>query len=114
MVALEDKLLTRIDGLLAKGQAMLSTHDPRRGVSPGYSTNNTLPADDFAEWKAQTRSFLASLLGTDHLYFQQFETDVPQATVASLTRGMGIIRAVREDVAGSYLGVAPVWWTPSN
>jgi hypothetical protein len=55
----------RAEALIKKGEAVLATHRPN---SPGVIGFPTLDSGAFAEWRAQSVSFLTQILGGDHPY----------------------------------------------
>jgi len=94
------KLKQRAKDLTAKAQAVLATHEPN---PPGVIGFPTLDEGVFAEWKAQTLTFLRNLLGTDHTYVAEFEIRVEEGHCSSVEAGMGILRAVSEDLELGFL-----------
>ncbi len=67
------------------------------------ATNLTLHPGAFAEWQAQTLTFLTNLLGSEHVYVERFTTGVQRSASSHAMTGQGILRAVREDIEAGYL-----------
>jgi len=94
-VTLDERLLARVDDLIAKADAVVETHKkPPSGVI-GFPTLSTA---SFTEWQSQSLSFLVNLLGSDHTYTAEFRDRVEQGHVAHVRAGQGILRGVREDI----------------
>ncbi len=94
------KFQVRIDHLIAKGKRVLATHRP---PSPNVIGFPTLDAGAFAGWRTQCLSLLTNLLGADHPYAVSFEADVKEGYRSSVRIGVGILRAVREDLQDGFL-----------
>ena len=58
----------------------------------------------FAEWRAQSTSFLTGLLGAKHPYVESFNENVEKGYTGSAKAGIGILRAVLEDIESDTLG----------
>lgn len=99
------KHVERADTLIEKGQAVLRTHRPNTSNVIGFPT---LDDEAFAAWRAQTLAFLTSVLGSGHVYATNFEEKVRRGFTSSTEAGIGILRAVREDLAaGDLTGPEP-------
>ena len=85
----------RAKALIKKGEAVLATHRPN---SPGVIGFPTLDSGAFAEWRAQSISFLTQLLDGDHPYVSNFNESVQRGFTGSTKAGIGILRAVLEDL----------------
>ena len=90
----------RIERLLAKGGAVLNTHSPN---PPGVIGFPTLDHGAFAEWRAQSLSLLGNLLGAEHVYVTGFEREVDRGYTSSVKAGIGILKAVCEDLEDGSL-----------
>lgn len=90
----------RIERLLAKGDSVLATHRPNPPNVIGFPT---LDYGAFAEWRTQSLTLLTNLLGPEHVYVASFEADVEQGYTNSVKSGIGILKAVREDLEDGYL-----------
>lgn len=99
-MAVDERLLARLDDLINKADQVLSTHRPSPPNVIGFPT---LASGAFAEWQTQSLAFLVNLLGNDHVYVENFRAKVEKGYTSSVHSGKGILIAVREDVAGGYL-----------
>src|SRR5882672_7721680 len=90
-------LLARVDALIAKGQAVAATETHReRG-------NAYVEWGAHQEWRTQSLSALAAIVGADHAYRVEFARIVTSNSPSTVKGGMGILRALREDIANGYL-----------
>lgn len=96
----EEGMVKRIDDLIEKGSAVIATYRPSPPRTVGFPTLNS---GAFTEWRTQVLSFLANLLGPDHVYTQNFESKVRRRFASNVESGQGILRAVREDIQGGFL-----------
>ena len=90
----------QIERLLAKGSTVLETHSPN---PPGVIGFPTLDHGAFAEWRAQSLSLLTTLLGAEHVYVANFEREVDRGYTNSAKAGIGILKAVCEDLEDGSL-----------
>ena len=90
----------RIKRLLAKGNAVLQTHSPNPPNIIGFPT---LSDGAFAEWRTQSLSLLTNLLGAKHIYVSSFKQKVDKGYVSNVESGIGILRAVCEDLEDGFL-----------
>lgn len=90
----------RIERLLEKGSAVLATHLPNPPNVIGFPT---LDPGAFAEWRTQCLALLTNLLGAGHTYAVNFEGNVDQGFTGSVEAGIGILKAVREDLQDGFL-----------
>jgi hypothetical protein len=98
-MAIDDKLVARVDQLIAKADRVLETEKPN---PPNVSGPRDLDAGAFSEWQTQSLSLLTNLLGTDHVYCNNFVNTVKRGQRWSVETGKGILRAVREDLSLGY------------
>lgn len=87
--------MERLEQLIVKGEAVLRTHKPNPPNVIGFPTLDEGP---FAEWRTQTLAFLTRQLGSGHTYVSNFEHQVKDGFLGSVQEGIGILRAVREDI----------------
>ncbi len=99
----DNNQITKVEQLIQKGRAVLATHRPNPPRMIGFTT---LDSEAFAEWQAQSLSFLKALLGLDHTYVETFAKQVECAYQSSAKSGIGILTAVREDLVAGTLGQA--------
>lgn len=84
----------RLNNLMAKGSIVISSaRDRGDPVHPA----------PFAEWRSQSLSCLTALLGTEHVYTQSFKRQTEVRVKANAEEGLGILRAVHQDLAFGYL-----------
>jgi len=104
-MANENKLVEQIEQLIAKGEAVLATHRPNPPNVIGFPT---LDSGAYAEWDSQSRSYLSRFLGQEHPYVQQFSAKGKPNFTSSTKTGIGILRAVREELIQGVLGQSTV------
>ena len=98
--------ISRVDQLIAKGDATLRTHRPNPPNVIGFPT---LDSGAFSAWQTQSLAFLHSLFGNVHPYVDHFKTKVTKGFRSSTQAGIGILQSVREDLAnGNIPGAAAV------
>ncbi|HEU0144201.1 MAG TPA: hypothetical protein VFQ47_05410 [Nitrososphaera sp.] len=97
---IQQEILDRLDSLIDKGNKVLGTHRPNPPNVIGFPTLN---AEAFSEWQTQSLSYLINILGQEHIYVQKFKDKVQKGYTGSVGAGLGILRAVREDIEGGYL-----------
>ena len=90
----------RIERLLAKGSSVLATHKPNPPNVIGFPT---LDHRAFAEWRTQSLSLLTNLLGPEHVCVASFEQAVKEGFTNSVNSGIGILKALGEDLEDGYL-----------
>ena len=88
----------RIERLLTKGSDVLNTHSLTNVIG-----SPTLDPGAFAEWRTQCLALLTNLLGAGHTYVVNFEAEVARGYIHSVEAGIGILRAVREDLRDGFL-----------
>lgn len=97
----DEQVRRRIDALIEKGAAVLSTERPN---SPGVIGFPTLSNQAYINWRAQALSFLTDFLGPDHTYTSTFKAATDSGGyVSSVHGGVGILKAVLEDVDHGYI-----------
>lgn len=95
-----EKLLARIERLIGMGSIVLDTHSPNpRGVLGGP----TLDPGVFAQWQTQCLALLTNLLGAGHIYVVNFEGNVDKGFTGRVKAGIGILRAVHDDLRDGFL-----------
>jgi hypothetical protein len=92
----KDELLVRVDVLIAKFTSLRVVERSR--------VPDRFDAAPFAEWRTQSLAFLKGLLAPGHAYVEAFEREVkPPGYPTESAAGLGILRAVREDIESGYL-----------
>ena len=95
----------RVEQLIAKGKAVLRTHTPNPPNVIGFPTLDNGP---FTEWRTQTLAFLTDQLGSGHTYVANFKQEVKEPYRSSAEAGIGILRAVCEDMLDIQTEVVPM------
>lgn len=106
MPSVQEKLRSRIVRLIAKGEKVLeSRRHLRRSKKSERITRQELDeeAGRFVEWQSQTVSFLVDVLGRDHVYTRLFANYAAVKLDDDIEEGLGVLRAVREDLEGGDL-----------
>jgi hypothetical protein len=88
--------LEQIDKLIEKGTRVLATHRPN---PPNVIGVPTLDSEAYAEWDAQSLSLLINLFEPDHIYVDNFKSKGKPDFKNSVRTGIGVLRAVREELA---------------
>jgi hypothetical protein len=96
-MAVDETLLVRLDELLEKGNRVLSS-----GEEMMYSDNTFVDKDLFSEWRVGSEAFILRLLGEGHVYYQRF-SEVSEPYGDATLKGLGILRALKEELEGGYL-----------
>jgi hypothetical protein len=98
----KEDIVSRLDALIHKADAVLATHKPNPPDMIGFPTLNF---ELFSEWQTQSLSYLINLLGSGHTYVLKFEQQIQNAAAdeAIVSIGKGILKAAREDVEKGYL-----------
>ena len=100
----EQRVLDRIEELIRKGEGVLQTE--RQPSIPGFNIIGAPSFVDsalFSEWRNQSVAFLITVLGASHTYTVNFDQSCSDSDPLDTERGIGIRRAVREDIQGGYL-----------
>jgi hypothetical protein len=120
---IDKEIITRIDKLINKGENVLALYPSVVGVSAyndrnvlrgglsrcepkqqqSISNAHTLNESSFTEWQSQVLSFLINLLGTEGTYTKKFEELVTGGCRICVDRGLGVLRALKEDISQGYL-----------
>jgi CheY-like chemotaxis protein len=99
-VSADERLLSRLDELIATAGQVLATDKPNPPSMIGFPT---LDEEAFTEWQTQCLVFLTNLFGVDHIYVERFCSTVQGGSRGSVQAGRGILAVVREDVAPGYV-----------
>jgi hypothetical protein len=92
---LED-LIKRADELLQLGKTTLATaSETRMGTYVGLA--------NFCEFRAAVLAFVKQTFGADSPYYEDFDAFVPENAAWNVERGMGILKACREELAGGWV-----------
>jgi len=89
-----EKVLERLDSLIEMGQRVLETPTSDRGwVDTGLAQ----------QWRTSSLTFLSATLSSGHVHYREFEERCKWSQRHEAKRGLAILKAVREDIAGGYL-----------
>jgi len=55
------------------------------------------------QWRTSSLTFLSATLGSEHFHYREFEERCKWSQRHEAKRGLAILKAVREDIAGGYL-----------
>jgi hypothetical protein len=92
----KDSATQRLEQVIFKGQTLLNT--------PGTTGFPKMEVGAVTEWRSQSITCLQSILGPGHPYVHGFEKAIHQVNVVSaVTRGLGVLRAAKEDLAAGHL-----------
>ncbi len=92
---LEDVIL-RIDQIIENVDKVIQT---QKGSMGYIYVDNEL----FQAFRSKSLSFLAIAFGKEHTHYDEFNSNVTQATLSCTTAGRGILSAAREDLTGGWL-----------
>lgn len=86
----------RADELIAQAEAV---HKTARRLENG---STYVDAGQFAGLRAGSLSFLRNTFSSEHPYYAEFDTGVNGTIEHCVLRGIGILKAVREELAGGW------------
>jgi len=98
MKTIQEKLLERINQLLEKAERVKATHKPSPSGIPTF-----LDSGLFFEWKSNVGNLIILIAGKDSVYYQNFIARVKSEFLAHVDVGIGILRALKEDIEQGYL-----------
>ncbi len=109
-----EKTLKRIEDLIRKGEAIKTQRwvekPPPRFPNP--KLHSTAPRGEyrpyiepsaFEEWRTNALSLIESLSETDSVYRTNFEAKVKAPHTSDVDKGIGILRALKNDIEQGYL-----------
>lgn len=100
MKEIKEKLIGRIDQLLQKAEKVKATHKPNPPNVIGFPT---LDEDAFLEWKTNSENLLILIAGEESSYYKNFVNRVKDGHKSHVDFGIGVLRALREDLELGYL-----------
>jgi hypothetical protein len=99
-----EKILERFVKLDNLGeQIRTSAKFPAFTFLPDKQTKMIVDTGGFARWRVACISLIASVVGSNDVYFHEFEAQYKESYINDTERGLGIIRALKEDIEGGYL-----------
>jgi len=96
-----EKLIERANQLLAKGQKVAGTR--RSNSSERVIAPATVDISLFHEWKNNTQSFILLVCEETSPYYKNFSEGVKSAHPVDVDHGIGILKALKEDLELGYL-----------
>ena len=91
-----DDVLKRADHLLELAKAALANMQDK-GFGP------SVRSEDFASLRSAALSFIETTYGRDHTYYREFDTKVEDTADFSTRRALGILNAIRNELAGGWI-----------
>lgn len=110
---IDQRMIDQADALIAKGEAVIRTATPTqtrqrdRGFTSAVTSQSRTEYGRWLEWRSQALSFLRRTLGEKDTYSEQFGERYVDSSVGGTEGGIGILRAVREDMANGNLARLP-------
>lgn len=86
----------KLEKLIEKGKAVLSTHRPNPPNVIGFPT---LDVSAFTAWKTQTLAFLESCFSSSSPYYLEFTNNVKKPFQGAVRTGLGVLDAIRDEIA---------------
>jgi len=95
-----DRILGRLDSLISMGGAVLATRCNKRVREMIYLDH----VEDglFQQWRTSSLAFL-NALHSEYVYHREFEGNCQQSIYDDAERGLAILQAAKDDIAGGYL-----------
>lgn len=100
MKEIKEKLLGRIEQLLEKAEKVKATDKPNPPHIMGFPTLNE---DAFLEWKTNSEQLIVLATGKNSVYHINFIQDVKRGYKKEVDCGVGVLRALKEDLDLGYL-----------
>jgi hypothetical protein len=99
---MSEDTLNRVEALIVKAQKVLATYHPN---PPNFIGFPNLDTGVFNEWRSQTLSLLMQVAGSGHVYTESFRKETAQGEyTGSVNAGLGILKALREDIRAGAFG----------
>jgi hypothetical protein len=93
-------LVRRADEILSMGSSVIST---RYSDGPGGYAVSYVASAPMAGFRAAVLSFLQGVVGRDHPHYQEFEKETRDSFLGNAERGIAILQAVRDELAGGWV-----------
>lgn len=97
----KQKLIERVDQLIEKAQTVATTR--RNNSSMHVVAPDTVEATIFHEWKNNSQNFIFLICGENNPYYRNFIDGVKSAFPGDVNHGLGILKALKEDLELGYL-----------
>ncbi|MEA5452083.1 hypothetical protein VB780_26145 [Leptolyngbya sp. CCNP1308] len=102
--------LEKVQRLIQKGEEVIQTHRPNPPNVIGFPT---LDSGAFSSWRSQTLQFLESRLPPGSPYIESFRSATGHKEyIGSAKSGLGVLRAVQEDLESGDIGSAEAEYNP--
>ena len=96
-----EKLIERISQLITKGQTVASSRYNRS--SENVYAPDMVNSESFHEWKNNAQNFILLVCGENSPYYKNFNEEVKTAFSSDVDHGIGILKALKEDLELGYL-----------
>jgi len=93
-----DGIVERLDSLISMGERVLATRHVSSGVAGTFVDSSLVQ-----QWRTSSLAFLNATLGSNSVHYRDFEERCKWSQLNEAERGLAILRAAREDIAGGYL-----------
>lgn len=93
-----DDLVRRAEELIQIGTQVLGTK--KHDYTLGYPIVDT---SSFEGFRAGTLSFLKLCFGSDHPYFEKFNSEVTTIVSSDVESGLGILKAAKNELEGGWI-----------
>jgi len=103
---LDEKIISRLDELVEKGEAVLKTYRSGSGSSGGitWSGRSTVNSQISYEWGTSCLNILANVFGKEGERYKLFNNTASQLQYYDLAlKALGILKAAKDDYENSYL-----------
>ncbi len=94
------KVLKRIEELIQKGIQTKNKFIPNPS---NFTGGGHIDYSTFNEWKNSTENIIIRAAGKESHYYKNFVDRVSDAWLEHVENGIGILRALKDDVEGGYL-----------
>lgn len=89
--------IRRADDLIRLAESALSN------LQPGPYGGSLAKSESFMELRSAAMSFIECVFGREHSYYVEFDAKVKDATEGYVRYALGILKAVRSELAGGWL-----------
>lgn len=96
----EEKVLSRLDELIAKGGEVLKT---RRSPSPGVMTDDYVDSEMTSRWAVSCLNILSRAFGENSSHYKAFEPLTKKLSFSPVRRAFGVLKAAKDDYENGYL-----------
>ncbi|EPD2587859.1 hypothetical protein ACR82O_003141 [Vibrio cholerae] len=97
-------IIEKVDSLIDKGNGVLASH---RSPPPNVIGFPTCDTGLFATWKTQSLAFLEKQFSSTSPYYLEFQDKVKKAYTGSIRTGIGVLKAVKEEIESGEISTVP-------